>query len=71
MMTMREMPAWRLKHHACCNGSDGMNTEEKIEKVNCKLCGEEIDDPFRTITADFNCINRSEIDNEEDDDNDD
>ena len=41
------------------NGSGEMNNEEKIEKVNCKLCGEEIDDPFRTITADFNCINRS------------
>ena len=37
-----------------------MNNEEKIEKkVNCKICGEEIGDPFRTITADFNCINRS------------
>ena len=24
MMTMREMPAWRLKHHACYSGSDEM-----------------------------------------------
>ena len=28
------------------NGSDEMNSEEKIEKVNCKLCGEEIDNPL-------------------------
>ena len=36
-----------------------MNKEEKIEKVNCKLCGEEIDNPFRTITGEFNVLNRS------------
>ena len=37
-----------------------MNNEKKIEnKVNCKLCGEEIDDPFSTISGDFNCLNRS------------
>ena len=28
------------------NGSGEMNNEEKIEKVNCKLCGEEIDNPL-------------------------
>ena len=37
-----------------------MNNERNIEnKVNCKLCGEEIDDPFRTISGDFNGLNRS------------
>ena len=37
-----------------------MNNERKIEKkVNCKLCGEEIDNPFRTISGDFNGLNRS------------
>ena len=42
------------------NGSDEMNNERNIEnKVNCKLCGEEIDDPFRTISGDFNGLNRS------------
>ena len=42
------------------NGSDEMNNERKIEnKVNCKLCGEEIDDPIRTISGEWKGLNRS------------
>ena len=38
------------------NGSDEMNSEEKIEKVNCKLCGEEIDNPFDTAIKAVNYL---------------
>ena len=42
------------------NGGKGMNNERKIEnKVNCKLCGEEIDDPIRTISGEWKGLNRS------------
>ena len=37
-----------------------MNNERNIEnKVNCKLCGEEIDDPFNTELKAMNYLNRS------------
>ena len=37
-----------------------MNNEKKEEnKVRCKICGEEIVDPFSTISGDPNSLNRS------------
>ena len=37
-----------------------MNNERNIEnKVNCKLCGEKIEEPSSTICGDFKCLNRS------------
>ncbi len=35
------------------------NEKETEEKVNCKICGEEIDNPLRSISGEWSVLNRS------------